>query len=247
MKPQISYSTLNTQEDTVSESGNSTDDSSDVENGKSGGSVAASPYWNAHAQFQNPTHAGFSPFVAFCFTLNYILGTGFLTIPWAFVQSGVVLSTILMILSAIASDIAKDFMLEAMARAEAMLDDQMHWIDRSKNHHGHHGHHRRTHSQIKRQQIAKPGRVFLPPTSKDEREKQRILLKQQQQGSPEQELTSYQRDTYDYTDDSSSDNNDNNKFHRSGSMPTTTATTTTAPISCCREGSRTTKVYDRIT
>ena len=62
----------------------------------------------------------------------------------------------------------------------------------------------RTHSQTKRQQIAKPGRKFLPPTSKDEREKQRLLMKQQEQlheSSAEQELTSYQRDTYDSIED----------------------------------------------
>lgn len=71
----------------------------------------------------------FTPFIAFCFTLNYVVGTGFLTIPWAFVQSGLILSSIIMILSAVLSDIAKDYLLEAMARAEVMLDDQMRWID----------------------------------------------------------------------------------------------------------------------
>jgi amino acid permease len=46
--------------------------------------------------------------VAFCFTINYILGAGFLTIPWAFVQSGLVLSSIMLIVSAVGSDIAKN-------------------------------------------------------------------------------------------------------------------------------------------
>ena len=75
-------------------------------------SAAASPYWNApiqkaaSKQAKNPS--GFSPFVAFCFTINYILGAGFLTIPWAFVQSGLVLSSIMLILSGIGSDISKN-------------------------------------------------------------------------------------------------------------------------------------------
>jgi hypothetical protein len=41
---------------------------------------SASHEWNALDG--EPHHAGFSPFVAFCFTINFILGTGFLTIPW---------------------------------------------------------------------------------------------------------------------------------------------------------------------
>ena len=37
-------------------------------------------------------HVGqLSPFVCACFTLNYIIGTGFLTLPWAFETGGIVL------------------------------------------------------------------------------------------------------------------------------------------------------------
>jgi hypothetical protein len=116
--------------------------------------VAASPYWAVlpTALLKNPrrrqaaaaaaagrsskdtdsddsTEEGFSPWVAFCFTINYILGTGFLTIPWAFVQSGLVLSVVVLLMSAVISDMAKDYLLESMARAEAMLDYDMpmHW------------------------------------------------------------------------------------------------------------------------
>ena len=85
----------------------------DVEASPSGTfSAAASPYWNAPIQkaadkeAKNPS--GFSPAVAFCFTINYILGAGFLTIPWAFAQSGLVLSSIMLIVSAVGSDIAKN-------------------------------------------------------------------------------------------------------------------------------------------
>lgn len=88
--------------------------------------IAASPHWNV--LISSRAEAGFTPLVAFCFTVNYILGTGFLTIPWAFVQSGLALSCILMFISGIISDMAKDYLLETMARAEAMLDSEMHWI-----------------------------------------------------------------------------------------------------------------------
>merc|ERR1719203_745596 len=64
---------------------------------------------------------GFSPFIAVCFTVNYLVGTGFLTLPWAFVQGGLILSTILLIIATGISDIVKDFLLEGMARAEAVV------------------------------------------------------------------------------------------------------------------------------
>lgn len=89
-------------------------------------SVAASPYWGASTAASQPE--GFSPFVGFCFTINYILGTGFLTVPWAFTQGGMALSTVVIISVGLFSDIAKNFVLETMARAEAMLDEKMRWI-----------------------------------------------------------------------------------------------------------------------
>jgi len=64
---------------------------------------------------------GFSPLIAVCFTVNYLVGTGFLTLPWAFVQGGLILSTILLLVATGISDVAKDFLLEAMARAEAVV------------------------------------------------------------------------------------------------------------------------------
>jgi len=64
---------------------------------------------------------GFTPFIAVCFTVNFMVGTGFLTLPWAFVQGGIILSSILIIVSSIFSDYIKDFVLESMARAEAIV------------------------------------------------------------------------------------------------------------------------------
>lgn len=227
MKANLSYSTLNTQDDTVSDSGSSTANNKNIHKTYSDDpsspdmSAAASPHWTV--PFQNPTAAGFSPFVAFCFTINYILGTGFLTIPWAFVQSGLVLSTILMILAAVASDIAKDFLLETIARAEAMLDDQMHWIEHSKEHKR-----RPSQQQEQQQQAAKTGRLMLPPTSKEERERQlqEIRRKQKRQqdeldiddntdDDEEKELVSYQRPSYDTVPKAVA----SDKYHRSSSAP----------------------------
>lgn len=91
-------------------------------------SAAASPYWGKSTEASKPQ--GFTPFVGFCFTINYILGTGFLTVPWAFAQGGLVLSTIVIVTVGIFSDMAKNFLLETLARAEAMLDNRMHWVKR---------------------------------------------------------------------------------------------------------------------
>ncbi|KAL7525093.1 hypothetical protein ACHAWF_002682 [Thalassiosira exigua] len=93
-------------------------------------SIAASPHWGKSAAAERAGPEGFSPLVGFCFAINYILGTGFLTVPWAFVEGGLVLSTMSIVAVGLCSDVAKDFLLEAMARAEEMLDDRMHWIKR---------------------------------------------------------------------------------------------------------------------
>lgn len=105
-----------------------------------------SPYWSAattagsnaarrHDPDDEPgggATAGFSPFVGFCFTINYILGTGFLTIPWALAQGGWLLSTLVLIVVGLLSDASKNYLLEAMARAEHLLDAKLHWIDVAK-------------------------------------------------------------------------------------------------------------------
>lgn len=93
----------------------------------SSSSIAASPYWGMKKQ-EGKKEEGVSPIVAFCFTINYILGTGFLTVPWAFMQGGLVLSTVVLVLVGVLSDMSKTYILESMARAEAMLDDRMHWV-----------------------------------------------------------------------------------------------------------------------
>ena len=70
-----------------------------------------------------PPHS-FSFFVAVCFTLNYIIGSGFLTLPWAFYETGWLLSLIILGIVTLVSVLASWFILEAMARAEILTNHQ---------------------------------------------------------------------------------------------------------------------------
>jgi len=56
-----------------------------------------------------------------CFTVNYIMGTGFLTLPWAFYSAGIVLSLFTIAIVCLVSDISKSYVLETMARADALF------------------------------------------------------------------------------------------------------------------------------
>lgn len=64
----------------------------------------------------------FTFFTACCFTLNYIIGTGFLTLPWAFYESGWLAGVLVLGLMTIFSIFASCFILEAMARAQVLLE-----------------------------------------------------------------------------------------------------------------------------
>lgn len=66
---------------------------------------------------------GFSRLTASCFTVNYIMGTGFLTIPWAFVSSGLALGTAGMLLVTFFAYLGMVYMLECMARAEGVTSE----------------------------------------------------------------------------------------------------------------------------
>lgn len=72
---------------------------------------------------RNP-HGGFTRPVAVCFALNYVVGTGFLVLPYVFVKAGIVLSVIVVVLSSLVADMAKDFVFVSMARAEYVLERQ---------------------------------------------------------------------------------------------------------------------------
>ena len=62
--------------------------------------------------------AGFGFWVSTAYSLNYIMGTGFLTLPFAASQAGVVLSLVALFTMAGLANTAKDFVLETCARAE---------------------------------------------------------------------------------------------------------------------------------
>jgi amino acid permease len=62
---------------------------------------------------------GFSFGVALAFSVNFAMGAGFLSLPWAFNQAGIMLSLVIMIIVVLPMIIAIVFNLEAMARAGA--------------------------------------------------------------------------------------------------------------------------------
>lgn len=71
---------------------------------------------SSHNEKKEPT---FSFGVTVAFTLNYIIGTGFLTLPWAFYQSGNILGLFVLGTITIFAIASALMLLEAMARAEA--------------------------------------------------------------------------------------------------------------------------------
>jgi amino acid permease len=62
--------------------------------------------------------------VAICFTLNYTIGSGFLTLPWAFCEAGLVMGPVVLFILAIFAFCTSWMVLEAMARATAIADLQ---------------------------------------------------------------------------------------------------------------------------
>jgi len=80
----------------------------------------ASVSLTADESHEPPEQQGFSHFIAICFTVNYLIGTGFLTIPWAFERGGVILSLATLMVVVVVSNITKNYLLSAMALAEAL-------------------------------------------------------------------------------------------------------------------------------
>jgi amino acid permease len=71
----------------------------------------------------------FGYWVAVAFTINYIVGTGFLTIPWAFSQAGCFLSVLVLSLVTYLSIAAALFVLETMARADSVCKSKEHGME----------------------------------------------------------------------------------------------------------------------
>ena len=62
--------------------------------------------------------------VTVAFTLNYIIGTGFLTLPWAFQQTGCLLGISILVVMTLFSMISACLIVENMARA-ALLSSSL--------------------------------------------------------------------------------------------------------------------------
>ena len=65
--------------------------------------------------------SSFSPFALACFSLNYILGTGFLSLPWAYLQAGVLFSAASMAAICAVAYLSSEYLLTAMARADRVV------------------------------------------------------------------------------------------------------------------------------
>lgn len=62
----------------------------------------------------------YSKGIAIAMTINYIVGTGCFGLPFAFTQSGMLLTTIFLIFGSVIATIAMSYTLESMARAEGV-------------------------------------------------------------------------------------------------------------------------------
>ena len=62
----------------------------------------------------------FSSLVTACYTLNIIIGTGFLALPWAYYKSGLVVSTLGLSFTCAIATITGNHLLATMARAECV-------------------------------------------------------------------------------------------------------------------------------
>jgi hypothetical protein len=58
--------------------------------------VDSDPSASSSSSSSSP-HGSYGTFVAYCFTVNYVLGVGILGIPWGFVRAGVALSPLVLL------------------------------------------------------------------------------------------------------------------------------------------------------
>mmetsp|Transcript_19661 Transcript_19661/g.27643 ORF Transcript_19661/g.27643 Transcript_19661/m.27643 type:complete len:581 (+) Transcript_19661:20-1762(+) len=72
---------------------------------------------------------GFSYLLAIGITATYMIGTGFVTIPWAFYEGGIVLSSITMIVVLVLCNTTKNYVLTVMARAEEITSSTCNYFD----------------------------------------------------------------------------------------------------------------------
>jgi amino acid permease len=88
------------------------------------GNMAAADGDHGHAGSFGGSHSGqsFSFVVTVAFALNYIIGSGFLTIPWAFSQTGFILGASGLVVLCSFAIAAAIFIIEAMARGDMLRE-----------------------------------------------------------------------------------------------------------------------------
>jgi hypothetical protein len=64
-------------------------------------------------------HKGLKPFTVFTLSINFIIGIGVLDLPYIFYSAGLVTCTAVVIMSALVSQLAVHYVMEAQARAVA--------------------------------------------------------------------------------------------------------------------------------
>ena len=75
--------------------------------------------------FVQHDHATYSPFTAYCFTVNYILGVGVLGMPYGFVKAGWLLSVLVLFLISAFSWVTGMWIVQAQQRAKVNLHQQL--------------------------------------------------------------------------------------------------------------------------
>jgi hypothetical protein len=89
----------------------------------------AERYRKYHAQ-ETPHVKGVSLMVGVAISINLIMGSGFLALPKAIVNAGLVLSSAVIVSCALIMTITISYEVEAMARAEAWIKDMKKNINR---------------------------------------------------------------------------------------------------------------------
>lgn len=96
-----------------------TGDLGSINNGGSGAGVGGTSNRNSNSSGDNGKT--FGPVVGFLFTFNYILGSGLLSVPYAFVSVGWLMGILTLAFVTVISLICAQYVIETMARAEGYL------------------------------------------------------------------------------------------------------------------------------
>jgi hypothetical protein len=90
------------------------------------GESSSSPKQKTEADYEEKMDSShtLSFYETVAFTVNYVMGTGFLTIPWAFFQAGTALSLGTISVMVVPAFLAILYVLETMARATVVFKDE---------------------------------------------------------------------------------------------------------------------------